>query len=655
MGFQINKSALPALTSNPPKAIRDGMRGISLVLFFSLIIPATRLAAQTPAPSSVPSQAISLQVDATEVARKLLHSHLTIPVTPGPLTLYYPKWIPGEHAPTGPIDSVVGMKFSVNGQPLPWRRDLVDLYAVHCEIPAGASLLEIGLDFAMPVEPAAFSSEAAASAKLAMINWYELLLYPAGVNPNDLTFQTELRLPQHWRFGTALPLLENGDPIRFRPVSLTTLADSPLVAGLYYRHVQLATTAPTNEMDIVADSSAALDLPDEKITQYQHLVTEAGALFSATHYEHYHFLVALSDQTFHDGIEHHESSLNAIREDAFTEKDQLDAASDLLPHEFVHSWNGKYRRPADLATPDFQKPMLDDLLWVYEGLTEYLGTFVLTARSGLRSPELSRDFLAFCAADLDTKSGRQWRSLQDTADNASHLYAASEQWEDRRRAVDFYPEGVLLWLEADTIIRQQTNGQRSIDNFCHAFHGGQSGPPMLKTYTFDDVIETLNSVAPYDWRRFWLTRLNSISQHAPLNGIEAAGWKLFYSDKRNLPLDVAAKERKHCNERYSIGLLFDEDGTIVDVVANSAADVAKLAPGMKIVAVNSRAFSVERLREAIKGTAHSESAPIELILTNSDYYETVHLDYHGGLRYPHLERTEAQTDLLGSIIAPHAK
>jgi predicted metalloprotease with PDZ domain len=643
------------LTANQPQAIEDGMRGIRLLLFLSLIIPAIRLAAQTPAPASTPSEPISLQVDATEVARKLLHSHLSIPVAPGPLTLFYPKWIPGEHAPTGPIDNVVGMKFSVNGQPIPWRRDLVDLYAFHCEIPAGASHLEITLDFAIPVEPAAFSTEASASAKLAMINWYEVLLYPAGFKTDDLTFQAELRLPQHWRFGTALPILESGDPVRFRPVSLTTLADSPLVAGLYYRHIQLASTAPTNEMDIVADSPEALELPDEKVTQYQHLVTEAGALFSATHYEHYHFLVSLSDQTFHDGVEHHESSLNATREDAFIDKDQLAAASDLLPHEFVHSWNGKYRRPADLATPDFQKPMLDDLLWVYEGLTEYLGSFVLTARSGLRSPELSRDWLAGCAADLDTKSGRQWRPLQDTADDASHLYAAPDEWENRRRAVDFYPEGVLLWLEADTIIRQLTNGQRSLDDFCHAFHGGQSGPPMLKTYTFDDVMQTLDSVAPYDWRKFWLTRLNSTSPHAPLNGIEASGWKLVYSDKPNLPLDVAAKEKKRCNERLSIGLLLDEDGTIVDVAANSPADVAKLAPSMKIVAVNSRAFSADRFREAIKGAAKSESTPIELIVTNSDYYETVHIDYHGGLRYPHLERTQAQSDLLGSIIAPHGR
>jgi predicted metalloprotease with PDZ domain len=629
------------------------MRAICLVLLS--LLPGTSLIAQTPTPSSPSRELISLQVDATDVARKLLHSHLVVPVVPGPLTLYYPKWIPGEHGPTGPIDCVVGLKFSVNGQPIPWRRDLVDLYAFHLEIPTGASHLEIALDFAVPVEPSAFSTEASASARLAMINWYEVLLYPAGFKPEDLTFQTEIQLPQHWRFGTALPIQEDGTPIKFRPVSLVTLADSPLVAGIYYRHIQLADPAPSNEMDIVADSPQALELPAEKVTQYQHLVTEAEALFSATHYEHYHFLVSLSDQTFHDGIEHHESSLNATPEDAFTDKDELDAASDLLPHEFVHSWNGKYRRPADLATPDFQKPMLDDLLWVYEGLTEYLGSFVLTARSGLRTPELTREWLALDAADLDTKSGRQWRPLQDTADDASHLYTASDEWEDRRRAVDFYPEGVLLWLEADTIIRHQTNGQRSMDDFCHAFHGDQSGPAMLKTYTADEVFQTLNTVAPYDWRTFWQDRLNSLSPHAPLNGIEAAGWRLVYSDKRNLPMDVAAKEKKRANERFSIGLLLDGDGAIVDVVANSPADVAKLAPSMKVVAVNSRTYSVDRLREAIKAAAEPGANPIELIVTNSDYYQTVHLDYHGGLRYPHLERIEGRPDLLGSIIAPHAR
>jgi predicted metalloprotease with PDZ domain len=442
-----------------------------------------------------------------------------------------------------------------------------------------------------------------------------------------------------------------GDTIHFQPVTLTTLVDSPVIAGLNYRHIDLAQTPPTAEMDIVGETPEALALPAEKVEQYRKLVSEARALFGATHYLHYHFLVTLSNQTFHEGVEHHESSLNATPENAFTDKDALDAASDLLPHEFVHSWNGKYRRPADLTTPDFQKPMLDDLLWVYEGLTEYLGSFVLTARSGLRSAQLSREWLARAAAEMDNQSGRQWRPLQDTANDASQLYDSPEQWKNRRRDVDFYPEGVLLWLEADAIIRQQTNGTRSLDDFCHLFHGGQSGPPMVKTYTFDDVIETLNTVAPYDWRKFWTERLTSISAHAPMNGLQSAGWRLTYSDQRNLSLDTTSRERRRSDETYSLGLLLDEDGVIADVVGNSPADVAKLSPAMKIIAVDSRGYSTERLRDAIKAAAVPSSAPIELIVNNSDHFETVQIDYHGGLRYPHLERDHSHPDLLGAIIA----
>jgi predicted metalloprotease with PDZ domain len=619
------------------------------------VIAAGNLPGENVGQNSGPPSPMTLQVDATDISRKLLHVHLTIPVAPGPVTLYYPKWIPGEHAPTGPILGVIGLKLSTNGQSVPWRRDLVDLYAFHCQVPEGASHLDVDLDYSVPVEPESSSTSAAASAVLGMLNWNQVLLYPAGFKSDDLTVQADLRLPNHWKFGTALPVLSTGDTIHFQPVTLTTLVDSPVITGLYYRHIDLVQTPPTVEMDIVAEIPEALALPGEKVEQYRKLVSEAGALFGATHYQHYHFLVSLSNQTFHDGIEHHESSLNASPENAFTDKDALDAASDLLPHEFVHSWNGKYRRPADLATPDFQKPMLDDLLWVYEGLTEYLGSFVLTARSGLRSPELSRDWLAMVAAEMDNRWGRQWRPLQDTNDDASQLYDAPEQWTNRRRNVDFYPEGVLLWLEADTIIRQQTNGTRSLDDFCHLFHGGQSGPPMVKTYTFEDIIETLNTVAPYDWRKFWTERLTSTSAHAPMNGLQSAGWRLTYSDQRNRSLDVSSQEHRRCDETYSLGLLLDENGVIVDVVGNGPADVARLSPAMKIIAVDSRGYSTERLRDAIKSAALPGSGPIELIVNNSDHFETVRIDYHGGLRYPHLERDTSHPDLLGSIIAPHGQ
>jgi predicted metalloprotease with PDZ domain len=595
---------------------------------------------------------MALTVDATEISRQLLHAQLSLPVNSGPLTLAYPQWIPGEHAPTGPIDSLVGLKLSVDGQPLAWRRDLVELYLIHCEIPAGVSRLDISLDYVIPADAEGFSEGRSSTALLGLINWNQVLLYPTGFNTDDIVVEAGLRLPDGWQFGTALTVAERTPAVRFQPVSLTTLVDSPVVTGKFYRNIKLAESTPTNEMDIVADSSGALELPEEKIAQYRRLVTEAAALFGATHYLHYHFLVALAETIYHDGIEHHESSLNTVTEKAFTDKDLLATESDLLPHEFVHSWNGKYRRPASLTTPDFQKPMLDDMLWVYEGLTEYLGSCLLTARSGLRNGELSREWLAEEAAELEHRSGRTWRSLQDTADFASRLYDTPHEWADRRREVDFYPEGVLLWLEADTIIRQRTNSGKSLDDFCHLFHGGKSGAPSVKTYTFEEVTDDLNQVCPFDWRSFWLQHLNSLSPRAPLSGIEAGGWKLIYTDQPNEVVKNRDKREKQLDQRYSIGLILKEDGTIVDVLAGTAADAAKLAPAMKIVAVNSRTYTPEKLEDAIRASAQSRG--VDLLVNSSDYYETLHLDYTQGLRYPHLERDSAKPDLLSEILKPHA-
>lgn len=597
---------------------------------------------------------IAVQADATQISRKIVHAHLVMPVKPGPLTLFYPKWIPGEHAPTGPIQGLVGLQLSANGKRVPWRRDLVNLYTIRCEIPAGTANLDIDLDYLIPVDVEGYSSAAAASAMLGMLNWNQVILYPSGFSPDDLTYQATLKVPPGWHFGTALPIATKGDTVQFKPVSLTTLVDSPVVMGVHYRNIALTegSTNPSSEMDIVADSAAALELPDEKIAQYRQLITQAKALFGATHYTHYHFLCTLSDSTFHDGIEHHESSLNTMPENGFTDKDVLERAQDLLPHEYVHSWNGKYRRPADLATPDFQQPMKNDLLWVYEGLTEYLGSFVLTARSGLRDVEMSREYLAGIAAQLDQASGRTWRPLQDTADNASFLYDSPKQWRDRRRYVDFYPEGVLLWLEADALIREKTNGGKSLDDFCHAFHGGESGGPMLKTYVADDVMNALNDVVPNDWRSFWTERLNAVSTRAPMKGIESTGWRVIYNDQPNHVLETLAKQEKATDAWFSLGLEIGDDSTIVDVRGNSPADAAKLAPGMKIIAVNSRSYSADRLKEAIGEAAQGSKPPVELLVNNADYFQTFKLDYHDGPRYPHLERDPSRPDLLSEILKP---
>ena len=600
---------------------------------------------------------ITVQVDASETARRILHTHLTMPVQPGALTLYFPKWIPGEHAPTGPINSLVDLHLSAGGKPVSWQRDPVELYSIHCEVPAGAASLDVVFDDVIPVEAGGYSSGTSSSAQLTIINWNQVVLYPAGQPVDRLTFHASLRLPPGWKLGTALPVASTAaDSTDFRPVTLETLVDSPVVAGAYYRNIPLTASGaqPTNVMDLVADSAAALALPDEEIAHYKQLVAEAANLYGATHYEHYHFLVALSEHIFHSGIEHHQSSLNTLPERSFIDKDERLAESDLLPHEFTHSWNGKYRRPASLATPDFQVPMQDDLLWVYEGLTEYAGSYVLTARSGLNTPDWSRDWLASTAAMLDHRTGRTWRNLQDTATAASVLYESSREWSNLRRGVDFYPEGVLIWLEVDTLIRQKTNGTRSIDDFCHAFHGGQSGPPKVVTYTFDDVVNTLNGVVPFDWRGFLRERLDSLSPRAPLGGIENAGWHLVYNDQPNRADEARDTDKKTTALAYSLGLIIKEDGTFQDVIADAPAYAAGIGPGMKLVAVNGRAWTPKILKEALAAAKAAGSTPIELLILNDDYYRTFRLDYHGGERYPHLERDAAKPDLLEAICHPHA-
>ena len=600
---------------------------------------------------------ITIHVDASDATRRIIHARLTIPVQPGALTLFYPKWIPGEHAPNGPINSVVNLHLSIGGKPVAWQRDPIDLYAIHCDIPADAGNLDIAFDYLVLAEEGGYSSGTSSSAQLTLINWNQVLLYPSGHRADGLTFHASLKLPPGWKAGTALPVAgTTGDTTDYKPVTLETLVDSPVVAGAFYRNIPLTKdgTAPLNVIDIVADSAAALALPDEEIVHYKQLVDEAANLYGATHYEHYHFLVALSEFIFHSGIEHHESSLNTLPERTFIDKDARQYESDLLPHEFTHSWNGKYRRPASLTTPDFQVPMQDDLLWVYEGLTEYAGSYVLTARSGLATPEWSHEWLASTAAMLDHRTGRNWRNLQDTATLASTLYDSSREWSNLRRGVDFYPEGVLVWLEVDTIIRQKTNGERSIDDFCHAFHGGQSGPPKVVTYTFDDVVNTLNSVVAYDWRGLLSERLDSLSPRAPLGGIENAGWHVVYNDQPNKPDEARDTDKKTTNLSYSLGLIVKEDGVIQDVIGDGPAFAAGISPSMKLVAVNGRAWNPKLLKEALAAAKAPNSAPLELLVVNDEFYKTYRLDYHGGERYPHLERDAAKPDLLEAICRPHA-
>ncbi|MGA7888569.1 MAG: M61 family peptidase [Candidatus Sulfotelmatobacter sp.] len=595
-----------------------------------------------------------LSVDATSTPRKIFHAKLKIPASAGDLTLYYPKWIPGEHAPDGPVIDLAGLKFTAGGKILKWRRDLLDGFTIHVEVPAGENEVNAELDFLSPATfEGGFSAGSSATDKMAVISWNQVLLYPKGWKSDDLTYVATLKLPAGWKYGTALPIAstsltgQNGDTqIMFQPTSLTTLVDSPVITGEFLKVVKLAENPPV-EMDAAADSAAALEPPQEVWDHYKNLVEQANKLFGAHHYRDYHFLFSLSDHVAHFGLEHHESDDSRVGERGLVDEGERKMEASLLPHEYVHSWNGKYRRPADLTTPDYEQPMQDDLLWVYEGLTNYLGT-VLTARSGLLTPQQARDDLGVTAAALDHTPGREWRNLQDTADDAPDLYFSPRAWESWRRSTDFYDEGTLDWLWADVIIRQQSKGKKSLDDFCKLFHGAPSTGPMVKTYTFDDVVNALNQIVSFDWRGFWTERLTNHGPGAPLAGIEGSGWKVVY-DEVPSEMERGVENGGHVNGGlYSVGLQLREDGTIIDTIEGMPAALAGIGPGMKLIAVNGHQYSPEVLRDALRA-GKSSTAPLELLVENTDYYKTYALDYHGGERYPHLVRDESKPDLLSEI------
>jgi predicted metalloprotease with PDZ domain len=592
---------------------------------------------------------VTLSVDATNAPRKILHATLTIPTNGAELTLYYPKWIPGEHAPDGPVIDLAGLKFFAGGKTLKWRRDTLDGWTIHVEVPPGETEISGELDYLSPATlEQGFSAGSSATDKLTVISWNQVLLYPKGWKANEINFTASLKIPEGWKFGTPLPVSsQSGDEIHFATVPLNTLVDSPVIAGEFLKVVPLADDPPT-EMDIAADSAAALDPPQEVWDHYRNLVEQAQKLFGAHHYRDYHFLYTLSDHVAHFGLEHHESDDSRTDERSLVDDTARKLSAGLLPHEYVHSWNGKYRRPADLTTPDYQAPMQDDLLWVYEGLTNYLG-FVLTARSGLLTADQDRQDLALTAALLEATPGRVWRDLQDTADAAPQLYFAPQAWESWRRSTDYYPEGTLDWLWADVIIRQQSHNQKSLDDFCKLFHGAPSTGPALKTYTFADVVNTLNQVVAYDWRGFWTERLTTHNPHAPTGGIEGSGWKLVYDDSPSEIESAMAGMFHVVPAAFALGLNLREDGGITDTIEGMLAAKAGIGPGMKVVAVNGRRFTPEILRDAVKA-ARNSSAPIELLVENDDYFNTYKLDYHGGEQDPHLVRNESKPDLLSDIL-----
>jgi len=608
---------------------------------FVLVMVASILA--LAASTALAEEAISVTVDATKTQQKLLHAHLVMPVKPGPLTLYYPKWIPGEHGPDGPIANVTGLKFEADGKIIPWERDLLDVFTFHLEIPRGISHLNANFDV---IEP----DGASATDKLMVLEWNEVVLYPADAPAEKLTYDAKLVMPDGWKFGTALPV-ENaaGNQVSFKPISLDLLVDSPVITGEFYRSIDLTPPGEPihHEIDIAADSADALNMSPENQKEMINLVAESGKLFGARHYRDYHFLLALSDHVAHFGLEHHESNNSRLPERTLLLPSSGMSLGGLLSHEFVHSWNGKFRRPADLTVPYYEQPMKTDLLWGYEGLTDYLGP-MLAARSGLWTPEQYHEYLASIAAMLGPgRPGRTWRPLLDTAAGEPGLGFGRGGWMNWRRGTDYYDEGDLLWLEVATIIQRESGGKKSIDDFCQEFHGGPNHGPEVKTYSFDDLVKTLNALAPFDWATFFHTRLNSTSAEAPVGGIENGGWKVTFDDK---PSKLEGR-RGNIGEVYSIGLQVGSDGVVTDSIVGSPAFEAGVSSQMKIIGVNGRVYTPELLSDAVK-SAKDTSQPITILVVVDDYFRTCTVTYHGGPRYPHLVRDGDRPDYLDELIKP---
>ncbi len=616
-----------------------------------LIFSATLVAAAGGPP-------ITLNVDASDIALKIVRVHMEIPATPGPMTLYYPKWIPGEHGPDGPITSVTGLDMKAGGQTVRWNRDLLDVFTFHVDIPQGASSLEVDFQYLEPTGPGgAYTAGRSATDKMAVIEWNQETFYPAGAPAKEIMLKPTLRLPEGWKYGTPLPVdHESGNEIDFKPVELDRLVDSPVIMGEYFNNVDVTPPGEPihHEIDLAGDSAASVEMSPDLRQHLVNLVAESGKLFGTRHYRDYHFLLSLSDHVQHFGLEHHESNDSRTGENGLTTGRV--GLGGLLPHEFVHSWNGKFRRPADLATPDFEQPMKDDLLWVYEGLTDYLGP-MLAARSGLWTPDLYRNHIAGIAAELGPgRPGRTWRDLQDTTFAELMHGGFGGGWFNWKRGSDYYDEGDLVWLWVDTIIRSQTNDQKSIDDFCHIFHGGPNEGPQLKTYTFDDVVAALNQVAPYDWAKFFHDRLDSLSPEAPVGGIEAAGWKVEFTDQQGQGGRGGGGGGfggNSTNAIYSIGLSIAAEGRVSDCIWNSPAFKAGMIPGMTVLAINGRRFTPE-LFAAVLRASKTSSDPIELLVEDDDYFKTVRIDYHGGPRFPHLVRIEGKPDLLSEIIKARA-
>jgi predicted metalloprotease with PDZ domain len=608
-----------------------------------------------PAPAAAQKPPIQITADLTDAPRRLYHAEIDLPVTAGALTLTTPEWIPGNHSPTGPVSEITGVVFTADGQTLQWRRDDVDLYEFHLNIPQGVTTLHAHLDCIVTER---------VSQKLAVLEWEKLMLYPANLPVREIPIQPSVKVPAGWGIGTALtpissgpyPVPAAGSTTQFAATNVEQLEDSPIITGQYFHEFALAPEiTPKHYIDAVSDYPEDSNLRPFVLAALNNLVRETDTLYASHHYYAYHFLLTLSDVAGLEGLEHGQSSDNGVPEKGYSDKDHELANARLLPHEFTHSWNGKYRRPAGLYQPDFATAQQGALLWVYEGLTQYLGD-LLAARAGFVTPAQYRDTLALNAAMLDYRPGRDWRSAEDTAIAVSAVRDSDSSWANWRRGQDYYQEGELLWLDADTLIRKMTSNGKSLNDFEKIFlaKGGNTGP-LIVPYKFDEVVEDLNEVVAYDWATFLRDRVDKINPRANLAGIERGGYKLVYRDTPSPSEHTLTEESSWTNWGpdvwFSIGLRIKSSGAITDVRWGGPADKAQLAPGEKIIAVDGQIFSADALRAAIRA-AKGSAEPIHLIVQAESFVRMADIDYHDGERFPALERVSGTPGYLDDITTP---
>jgi predicted metalloprotease with PDZ domain len=596
---------------------------------------------------------IQLQVDASDTGHHVMRVHETLSGVSPDTVLLYPKWLPGTHAPEGTLDRLGGIRISANGAPVTWKRDPVDVFALRLNLKPGTHAIDIDFDYLSPTTAKVGALEM--SRDLMLIEWNELVFYPAGYFTRQIPAEVQLQLPAEWQFGSALETASTDHArTHFKRTTLETLIDSPLYAGRYASRLDLDPGAQVPvHMDLFADRPENLAVKPEHLEAYRNLVRQAYKLYGSHHYNHYDFLYSLSDQIQQNGLEHHQSSEDGTDPESFTKWDKEAFARDLLPHEFTHSWNGKFRRPADLWTPNYNVPMQNSLLWVYEGQTEYWGQ-VLAARSGLRTPQQARDQFAITAAHYEVQKGRQWRPLQDTTNDEIINPRRPQSWLDWQRFEDYYSESALIWLDVDTWIREHSKGARSLDDFARAFFGINNGSFSVVTFTFDDIVKALNAVEPNDWSAFLRQRLDAIGKPVPLDGFHRGGYKLVYTDTPSDYQSATEDQRKRIDLLNSIGIEIDDKdsdkGMLSQVIWDSPAFKAKLTEGAQILAINGIAYDADVLKDAIRA-AHGKQAPLELIVKIGDRYMVANLDYHDGLRYPHLERDAAEPARLDEILA----